>query len=70
VVDEERGLVQCHSFFDHPGHVATVGGCLPCGYPNRMMAWELFQVRDGRITAIEAVIDLFPHGMRSPWPSR
>jgi hypothetical protein len=35
-----------------------------------MMAWELFQVRDGRITAIEAVIDLFPHGMRSPWPSR
>ncbi|HZU16299.1 MAG TPA: hypothetical protein VFD01_06850 [Candidatus Dormibacteraeota bacterium] len=69
-MDEERGLVQCHSFFDHPGHVATVGGCLPCGYPNRMMAWELFQVRDGRITAIEAVIDLFPHGMRSPWPSR
>jgi hypothetical protein len=68
VVDEERGLVLCHFFFDHPGNVATVGGRIPFGYPNSMMVWELFQVREGRIVAIEAVLDVFPYGMPTSWP--
>jgi hypothetical protein len=67
VVDEERGLVLCHFLFDHAGNVETVGGRVPFGYPNSMMLAEVFKVRAGRIEAIEALLDVFPYGMRSGW---
>lgn len=67
VVDTNRGLVLCHFFFDHPGGIETVGGRIPFGYPNSMMATELFKVRGGQIRNIEALIDVFPYGMPSGW---
>jgi hypothetical protein len=67
VVDPERGLALCHFFFDHPGGIETVGGRIPFGYPNSMMATEVFKVRAGLIRNIEALIDVFPYGMPSGW---
>jgi hypothetical protein len=67
VVDAERGLALCHFFFDHPGGIETVGGRIPFGYPNSMMATEVFKVRAGQIRNIEALIDVFPYGMPSGW---
>jgi hypothetical protein len=67
VVDEERGLVLCHFFFDHAGNVETVGGRVPFGYPNSMMVAEVFKVQSGQIQAIEALLDIFPYGMKSGW---
>ena len=67
VVDEERGLVICHFLFDHPGSIETVNGRVPFGYPNSMMLSELFRIRAGRIHDIEAILDVFPYGMRSGW---
>lgn len=67
LVDEERGLVLCHFFFDHAGNVETVGGRVPFGYPNSMMVAEVFKVCGGRIETIEALLDVFPYGMRSGW---
>jgi hypothetical protein len=67
VVDADRGLAVCHFFFDHPGGIETTGGRIPFGYPNSMMATEVFKVRAGRIHNIEALIDVFPYGMSSGW---
>jgi hypothetical protein len=67
VVDAERGLALCHFFFDHPGAIETPGGRIPFGYPNSMMATEVFKVRAGQIRNIEALIDVFPYGMPSGW---
>jgi hypothetical protein len=67
VVDAERGLALCHFFFDHPGGIETVGGRIPFGYPNSMMATEVFKVRGGLIRNIEALIEVFPYGMPAGW---
>lgn len=67
VVDADRGLALCHFFFDHPGGIETVGGRIPFGYPNSLMATEVFKVRAGQIRNIEALIDVFPYGMSSGW---
>lgn len=75
VVDEERGLVIGHVFFEHPGlltsvQVKGVGSVeLPrfATEPSSAMIMELFKVDDGQIVAIEALLDFFPFGMRSGW---
>ena len=75
VIDEERGLVLGHVFFEHPGlltsvQVKGVGSVeLPqfATEPSSAMIFELFKVEDGQIAAIEALLDFFPFGMRSYW---
>jgi hypothetical protein len=67
VIDVERGLVLGLVFFDHPGPVRGSG--LPARFaaPNSYMIWELFQVSGGLIRHIEAIMAMFPYGMRSGW---
>lgn len=67
VVDEERGLVLCHIRFDHPGNVTTVSGRVPLGYPNSLLAHEVFKVSGGLIRHVEAVGRLFPYRIGSGW---
>lgn len=75
VIDEERGLVLGIVFFEHPGHltsveVKNVGTVeLPrfARRPCSALIFELFKVEGGRISAIEAMLDMFPFGMRSGW---
>lgn len=75
VIDEERGLVMGHVFFEHPGlltsvEVKGVGSVeLPrfATEPSSAMIMELFKVEGGQIVAIEALLDFFPFGMRSGW---
>jgi hypothetical protein len=59
--------VICHFLFDHPGSIETVNGRVPFGYPNSMMLSELFRIKEGRIHDIEAILEVFPYGMRSGW---
>jgi hypothetical protein len=75
VVDVERGLVLVWLFFDQVGAIAAVDvkGVGRVEIPRErqrpssgMMA-ELFKVRAGRITHIEAFFDQFPYGMRFGW---
>jgi hypothetical protein len=35
--------------------------------PSTALIAELFQIRAGKITGIEAVLDFFPYGMKSGW---
>jgi len=67
VVDEERGVVVAHFFFDHPGNLESVNGRVPFGYPNYMPAVEAFKTRNGRLERIEAIIDVYPYGIKSGW---
>jgi len=75
LVDAERGLVLMVVCFDHPGDVksVTVKGQgaieLPAftQKPSTALIAEIFQVRDGKIAGIEAVLDFFPYGMRTGW---
>ena len=71
VVDIERGLVLAFGFFDHDAAVREY--LLPDGkmtpniltYPQTIHIAELFQIRDGKIDQIEAVINSVPYGMKS-----
>jgi hypothetical protein len=71
IVDIERGLVMSFGFFDHNGAVRTY--TLPNGkpspnviqYPQTIEISELFQIRDGKIDQIEAVINSVPYAMKS-----
>jgi len=75
MIDGERGLVFMIVCFDHPGNVKSVevkgkGRIdLPAfsQKPSTSLIAELFQVRAGKITGIEAVLDFFPYGMRTGW---
>ena len=67
VVDVTRGLVLGLVFFDHPGQLRDAGFPSSYPHPNSMMIWELFQVSGGLIRQIEAIIGVFPYGMRSGW---
>lgn len=75
ICDLERGLVLAIGLFDHPGRltqveVAGIGTVeLPpfAIRPSSALIFELFQVRSGTITAIEALLDFFPYGMRTGW---
>jgi hypothetical protein len=71
IVDRERGLVMAFGYFDHNAAVRTY--TLPDGrkfpnpenFPSTIEISELFQIRDGKIDQIEAVINNVPYGMRS-----
>ena len=67
LTDPERGLVMVRFFFDHPGKVHGWQGRAPFIAPNSMPAWEVFKVRGGLIRHIEAIISVFPYGMRWGW---
>jgi hypothetical protein len=71
IVDIERGLVMSFGFFDHNAAVRSYP--MPDGtmVPNIMKSpasfqfSELFEIRDGKIDQIEAVLNTVPYGMRS-----
>lgn len=67
VIDELLGIVLVWFSFDHAGPLTSRGGVSRFRTPNSMMAAELFKVRHGQIQEIEAVLDVFPYGMRSGW---
>lgn len=71
IVDVERGLVMAFGFFDHDAAVREYP--LPDGsmtpniltYPQTIHISELFEIRDGKIDQIEAVINSVPYRMKS-----
>jgi hypothetical protein len=71
VVDIERGLVLSFGFFDHDGAVRTytlpdgTPSPNPISVPTTIEIAELFQIREGKIDQIEAVINSVPYGMKS-----
>lgn len=67
LTDTSRGLVMVRFMFDHPGRVHGWEGRAAFVGPNSMPAWETFKVRGGRIRHIEAIISIFPYGMRWGW---
>lgn len=69
VIDTARGLVLAMVFFDHPGQLRDAGYTSPIVHPNSMMIWELFKVSGGLIRRIEAILGVFPYGMRAGWPA-
>lgn len=67
VIDAERGLVLELVLFDHPGPVRGSAAAARFAAPNSYMIWELFKVSGGLIRHIEAIMAMFPYGMRSGW---
>jgi hypothetical protein len=73
LVDEVRSIVMARGFIDHKGVVDEF--TLTDGTPSRSIfrephTWallELFKVRAGMITAVEAVFYGAPYYQRSPW---
>ena len=76
VVDEDKGVVFAHVFFDHAGDVLTWTD-LKTGevhqnsqrvlYPSAWMITEIFKIKYGRIYEIEALLLDVPYKMRSGW---
>jgi hypothetical protein len=75
VVDEENGLVLAFLSFDHSGRIKSVpltdGTTLhvppPFDTPYSFLIAELFKIKDGKITQIEAVLLTTPYAMPSGW---
>lgn len=67
VIDAERGLVLELVLFDHPGPARGSAAAARFAAPNSYMIWELFKVSGGLIRHIEAIMAMFPYGMRSGW---
>lgn len=67
VIDEEMGVVFAWFVFDHAGPLTSRGGESRFRTPNAMMAAEMWKVIGGQIRDIEAVLDVFPYGMRPGW---
>jgi hypothetical protein len=75
LVDEQKQMVFAATFFDHSGvlrkntlvdgTVRTIGA--PFDRPFTFLIFELFKVKDGKIRQIEAVLDVVPYYMPSPW---
>ena len=73
VVDEERGLVYAGVFFDHDavlrnytaknGQPVTITRTAPWTW----MIHEIFQIRNGQMGQIEAILLSVPYGMRPGW---
>lgn len=72
-VDEERGLVFAEGYFDHDatvrsykltnGETNTVSRTAPWSW----MITEVFEIRNGLISQVEAVLLQVPYGMRPNW---
>jgi hypothetical protein len=75
VVDEERGLVYSIIFFDHAGTITSVKWTdgtehkvgPPFDTPYTFLLGELFKIKNGKITRVEAVLLNVPYGMPSGW---
>lgn len=76
VVDEERGLVVAHVFFDHEAsersrnYKTPDGRQITNGGPARTWTWmisEIFKVEKGLLHEIEAILVEVPYGMHSGW---
>jgi hypothetical protein len=75
VVDEERGLVYSIIFFDHAGTITNVTWTdgtehkvsAPFDTPYTFLLGELFKIKNGKITRVEAVLLPVPYGMPSGW---
>jgi hypothetical protein len=75
VVDEQKQMVFAATFFDHSGVLRkntlvdgttrTIGA--PFDRPFTFLIFELFKVKDGKLRQIEAVLDVVPYYMPSPW---
>jgi hypothetical protein len=73
LVDEERGIVMSRGFIDHKGVLDEF--TLTDGTPTRSIfrephSWsllEMFKIKQGMITAIEATFIAAPYYARSPW---
>lgn len=67
LIDEERGLVLAHVLFDHPGDIGKPDGSVPFGYPNSMLAFEVFKVSGGQVQAVWAICYTVNYGLSSGW---
>jgi hypothetical protein len=75
VVDEERGLVYAIVFFDHAGTITSVKWTdgtehkvgPPFDTPYTFIIGELFKIKNGKITRVEAALLNVPYGMPSGW---
>ncbi len=75
IVDEERGLVYSIIFFDHAGTITNVKWTdgtdhkvnPPFDTPYTFLLGELFKIKNGKITRVEAVLLNVPYGMPSGW---
>ncbi|QNA85366.1 hypothetical protein G4G27_16195 [Sphingomonas sp. So64.6b] len=73
VVDEARGLVMSRAFIDHKGvldnYTLTDGTEMKSIFrePHSWSVLELFKIKAGRITAVEATFIAVPYYMPSPW---
>jgi hypothetical protein len=73
-VDRERGLVFAFVFFDHSAgdtrRFVTPSGREVTAGPVQPWTWyiaELFEIENGKIGQIEAVLERVPYGMLSGW---
>ncbi|MPT47934.1 MAG: hypothetical protein E2598_05845 [Sphingobium sp.] len=73
LVDEPRGLVMSRAFIDHKGvldqYELTDGTIVDSIFrePHSWSVLELFKIKSGIITAIEATFIAVPYYMPSPW---
>jgi len=73
LVDEEAGVVLAGGFIDHDGRTREyelTNGEKRTGFflrPHSFAFLEAFKIRDGAISAVEAVFHFVPYRMRSPW---
>jgi hypothetical protein len=73
LVDEERGIVMSRAFIDHKGvmdeYTLTDGTRMRSIFrePHTWALLEMFKIKRGMITAIEATFIAAPYYARSPW---
>lgn len=67
LIDEDLGVAFAWFLFDHAGPLTSRGGESRFRTPNSMMAAEAFKVVGGQIREIEALLGVFPYGMRPGW---
>ena len=73
LVDEARGIVMARGFIDHKGvldEYALVDGTAQKCLFQEPQSWgllEMFKIKGGQITGVEAVFVQAPYYMRSPW---
>jgi hypothetical protein len=76
LVDETRGVVMSRAFIDHKGvldeYTLTDGTPRrsPFREPHTWALLELFKIKRGLITSVEATFTAAPYYMRSPWTPR
>lgn len=75
-IDPERGLVFSFVFFDHSAgdtrRFRTPNGREVAIGPRQPWTWQIaeaFQIRDGKIRQIQAIMERVPYGMNSGWSS-